>query len=42
MALFDKRNWKDIASGVFLFASVVCVLLALNLSPYPADSERAA
>ncbi len=42
MALFDKHNWKDIASGVFLLASVVCVLLALNLSPYPADSERAA
>ena len=42
MALFDKRNWKDIASGVLLLASVVCVLLALNLSPYPADSEGAA
>ena len=42
MALFDKRNWKDIASGVLLLASVVCVLLALNLSPYPADSEVAA
>ena len=42
MALFDKRNWKDIASGILLLASVVCVLLALNLSPYPADSEVAA
>ena len=42
MALFNKRNWKDIASGVLLLASVVCVLLALNLSPYPADSEVAA
>ena len=42
MALFDKRNWKDIASGVLLLASVVCVLLALNLSPYPANSEGAA
>ena len=42
MALFDKRNWKDIASGALLLASIVCVLLALNLSPYPADSEVAA
>ena len=42
MAFFEKRNWKIIASGVLLLCSVIGLLLALNLSPYPADSQVAA
>ena len=42
MAFFEKRNWKNIASGVLLLCSVIGLLLALNLSPYPADSQVAA
>ena len=42
MAFFEKRNWKNIASAVLLLCSVAALLLALNLSPYPANAEVAA
>ena len=42
MAFFEKRNWKNITSGILLLCSVIALLLALNLSPYPADSQVAA
>ena len=42
MTFFEKRNWKNITSGILLLCSVIALLLALNLSPYPADSQVAA
>ena len=37
-----KYSFRDCLSGFFLLASVVCMLLALNLSPYSVNSDAAA